>query len=693
MPPRRPSSSRANVDVPADGAPAAEATQLKPSPYARPNPESAEDEDYSAPMSAEYPMVEGDGSDYGETPRRGEETRVAAIDTSEPEEESPASQDEDDDANATRAGPPVTLEIVDGPDKGKRKRFKGVRMVLGRAKGIDVELSDQSVSRRHVELVMGEGGVLLRDLGSGNGTKVNDERVDERPLQHGDVIAIGKTRIRLVDEQKQIEELRAAVEAKEAEAKKKKEEAAAAAKKATAARGSDVDPDDPRLNEATVARYVVPASLQDGGKGGARPRPVRSVLAERTAGVPKVKLIAMGVFGLVVLMLLGLILAVGRTEPEAPPPDPKLAKAAGLMQQALNAARSDDFAKAVELAEQAERIVPGSDKDGLAKGARVELSIQEGLKEVQALMDAGNFDEARAKLKALPNGTAKSSDAMKKLLTDLEEKEVTALTQKVVELIEQQRDPAAARDAIAKLPIVKQGAYLGRVAELEQELAHESVEEAKQIRVTKAVSAKRAKAAREEAIAEAFSDVERKFHGGDYRAAVLACDRVMDAHKSDKDIRTRALTLKKLIPQFQLNIEDGQRKFNSNSLEASVKPLRKAADLYKQIGFGGSLGDTINEQLASASLAAGKDALKRNDVSTAARSFREALRLNPSDSRAKAGLDSLQSKIEELYLQGYVLKDRDPKAAAEKFELVIESAAEGSEVKQKAETQLSLLKP
>lgn len=49
--------------------------------------------------------------------------------------------------------------------------------------------------------------------------------------------------------------------------------------------------------------------------------------------------------------------------------------------------------------------------------------------------------------------------------------------------------------------------------------------------------------------------------------------------------------------------------------------------------------------------------------------------------------------MEELYLQGYILKDRDPKAAAEKFRLVIESAAEGSEVKQKAETQLSQLQP
>ena len=42
----------------------------------------------------------------------------------------PPAPDEDDDANATRAGPPIKLEIVSGPDAGKKKRFKGVRMTV-----------------------------------------------------------------------------------------------------------------------------------------------------------------------------------------------------------------------------------------------------------------------------------------------------------------------------------------------------------------------------------------------------------------------------------------------------------------------------------------------------------------------------------------------------------------------------------
>jgi pSer/pThr/pTyr-binding forkhead associated (FHA) protein len=686
------------VNVP-DEAPAGDSTQIKSSPYSRSNGGGASsgEEDWAAPQSEEY--VTGDSAGvYGEDEvpaPRGDETRVGVVPDA-PEEEEEAPRDEDDNPDATRAGPPVTLDIIEGPDKGKKKRFRGVRMVVGRAKDIDVELSDQSVSRRHFELVMGEGGVLLRDLGGANGTKVNDERVDERLLQHGDVIAVGKTRIRLVDEQKQIEQLRAEAEAREAEEKRKKEEAAAAAKKAaaerSAARGSDVDPNDPRLNEATVARYQVPEGLQDGG--GARPRPERR--PSPVAGIPKVKLIGFGLIGLVTVLLVGLILAVGRTTPEAPPPDPmeakKEAKAAALMQQAWNALRADDYAEAVKLAEQADKIIPGSDKDGLAKGARVELTIAEGLKEARALLDAGNFDEARAKLSALPQGTVKSSDAKKKLMGELEESEKKVLSQKVLDLVAA-RDVQGARDTIAKLPIVLQGPYLRQVAELEQELAREAQEEEKRARTDKVYSAKRAKERRKELIAEAFGNVERKFHGGDYQRAVLECDRVVDAAKGDKEIRERARTLKKLIPQFQRNFEDGQRKFKANSLEAAAKPLRAAASLYQQIGFGGSLGESINEMLAASSLAAGKAALARNDISAAGSHFREALRLNPGDSRAQAGLDSLAGKLEELYLQAYILRDRDPQAAIEKFKVVIDAAPEGSEVKRKAELHLSEMQP
>ena len=205
------------------------------------------------------------------------------------------------------------------------------------------------------------------------------------------------------------------------------------------------------------------------------------------------------------------------------------------------------------------------------------------------------------------------------------------------------------------------------------------------------MAAENAKQRRAEFVAEAFQDVERRFNGGDFQRATLEVDRVMDKFRAEADIQARARNLKKLIPQFRAAFEEGQKKYENNSLEASVKPLRRAADVYRQIGFAGSLGDTLDNELASASVAAGQAAFKRKEYPLAGRSFREALRLNPGDSRARDGLDELQKKVEELYLSAYISRDRDPALATEQFKIVIEASAEGTDVKRKAEMALSEL--
>ena len=63
--------------------------------------------------------------------------------------------------------------------------------VIGRADGVDIRLSEASVSRRHAEIRLAAGEATLRDLGSHNGTKLNAACVEgTMPLQAGDVIGI-----------------------------------------------------------------------------------------------------------------------------------------------------------------------------------------------------------------------------------------------------------------------------------------------------------------------------------------------------------------------------------------------------------------------------------------------------------------------------------------------------------------------
>lgn len=65
---------------------------------------------------------------------------------------------------------------------------------IGRDAGNDIVRDEATVSRRHAMLVWAEGRWLIEDLGSANGTFVNDQRVpfgSPHPLRHGDRICVG----------------------------------------------------------------------------------------------------------------------------------------------------------------------------------------------------------------------------------------------------------------------------------------------------------------------------------------------------------------------------------------------------------------------------------------------------------------------------------------------------------------------
>lgn len=79
--------------------------------------------------------------------------------------------------------------------------------LIGRENGIAVTLHSHSVSRQHAELVREQGQLLVRDLGSRNGTYLNHERVTttERVV-HGDVLRFGDVELRLQLEADALEE-------------------------------------------------------------------------------------------------------------------------------------------------------------------------------------------------------------------------------------------------------------------------------------------------------------------------------------------------------------------------------------------------------------------------------------------------------------------------------------------------------
>jgi len=87
----------------------------------------------------------------------------------------------------------MDLKLVMFKANGQRKDFPVVSPVttIGRAEDCDLRIPLLSVSRRHCELTVSEDVAKIKDLGSSNGTYVNNARVNEGALKPGDRLVVG----------------------------------------------------------------------------------------------------------------------------------------------------------------------------------------------------------------------------------------------------------------------------------------------------------------------------------------------------------------------------------------------------------------------------------------------------------------------------------------------------------------------
>jgi pSer/pThr/pTyr-binding forkhead associated (FHA) protein len=102
-------------------------------------------------------------------------------------------------AKPSKGGKPPTQVVVHEADGGKARtvRLKG-SVEIGRRDGCAVRLSDTYVSQVHARLYGENGAWYLEDLGSTNGTFLNDARVSSPVEVHaGDVVKVGKTVLEL----------------------------------------------------------------------------------------------------------------------------------------------------------------------------------------------------------------------------------------------------------------------------------------------------------------------------------------------------------------------------------------------------------------------------------------------------------------------------------------------------------------
>jgi pSer/pThr/pTyr-binding forkhead associated (FHA) protein len=85
----------------------------------------------------------------------------------------------------------VALVRVTAEGETQRVVLGKDRTVIGRQEGCQLRIPIAGVSRTHCEILIQGGSITIKDLGSSNGTYVNQERVTQQPLAPGDLVSLG----------------------------------------------------------------------------------------------------------------------------------------------------------------------------------------------------------------------------------------------------------------------------------------------------------------------------------------------------------------------------------------------------------------------------------------------------------------------------------------------------------------------
>ena len=89
----------------------------------------------------------------------------------------------------------ITLRILDGANRGEVYEDILLPVTIGREEGNSIQLNDERVSRVHLRIQQDHDDLVLTDLDSTNGSRVNNEEVQLKILRYGDLLTVGRSTI------------------------------------------------------------------------------------------------------------------------------------------------------------------------------------------------------------------------------------------------------------------------------------------------------------------------------------------------------------------------------------------------------------------------------------------------------------------------------------------------------------------
>lgn len=579
--------------------------------------------------------------------------------------------------------PEARLVVDFGNDRGKEFNLPTHLVVVGRALDCGIVLNDAAVSRRHFQIDFADGRWILRDLGSGNGTKVGGQKVSEIFLENGMQIEVGQTLLTYActGGESQEEKTRAldvsALPAEEEEDDSMK----------TVVRPALIEPmlvkPPPRI---TVAE--------------APPQPVR-----RTGTLP---LVIAGVVGLLILGVcvaqfgLGIrILPIGdggKVQEAAPVADLK-GEAADAQARGLKAIAARQWDQAIGLMGEAKEKDPSlAGVDEALARAQDEKRNAAFLAAAKVSLEKGQPTEALAVLGRVQDTSVYFADA-RKLVASLSDQEVGKEIEKVRELLGSRKKADAKQAYVA---LVESHPEDPRVAGLRDELvaAGIAVDPPRPVVVAAVQPAPGDPAVQPQPIAPAPQPVPQPLPSGkggkgrpDYDRALAqynagnfesaSADLRAAAERAKGDDATRARDLAGKIDRFAAAFSQGKTGLQSKRLDQAEAGLTQALRFDHDVN--GHFDGEIRGLLADTYRSRAALAMQNADYVQAAKSARRALSFRAEDGLAKGILDKCMAVAQSWYDQAAADAQAGRKdAARQKARLILDIVPAGHPLAEKA---------
>ncbi|MBN2493697.1 MAG: FHA domain-containing protein [Deltaproteobacteria bacterium] len=520
------------------------------------------------------------------------------------------------------------LVIVQGEEEGREILLVGPALTIGRGPDNDLVLPDIACSRRHAIIERHGDGFLVTDLGSGNGTLVNGERVPRAELRDEDEIEVGNTVMQFFDPG------------------------------AAPALHEDDEDLEPYRPEATPPPGRAFRSAQAGhtvrGEG---------FLTTLTADPRNKKIALYGGAAFGVLLLILIITKLSSSGEEE----------ARLLQQQQAMEKEKKFkahmeAAAMEVkkqnwqAAQIElQIAAGlKPEDALLKRylreVKDEMSASTAIASARGLIDSKDYKLALTVLNQIKEDSQYFEDA-KRLKQEIQDKTIDDLLMAGRELMVNKQYELAKikfKEALTKAP--ERNEIKEILDEVEAEIAALERNRPRPVRVRRPRPVRKP-----ESTGKLTGQILQLYRNAEIDRAIS---------KAEMSGETSKLVL---LKKFKGAFEQGRRlASNPGQYTKAIASLKAALKLDQQISGGtGSYHGMIKSTLAKVHFVSGVDAYTGKRLPKAYTHFTAALRYDPNLSQARENLTKLDREAKKLYEEAYIIKGSNVEKAIQNLEIAI----------------------